>query len=160
MTVSEPITTFRLQRQSIGTDFAFPLGQWEAVGIALGDATGGEVGMVKTFDRHYIYSFEGAAVIREDSSSDFARIVWQPQNGGGTAWSFGLDMFLVGIVQRSAINHTQLFLPLSATDHQADVTAQAGVGINSPLVVYRCNLWGYFWDKRAVLTRSGPVRPK
>lgn len=161
MTVAVVMQEFLLVPTNHSPAFEFPLGQWEAVGVAIGDATGGGVTLTHTFTRQYMWSVEGWNMTETlgGSPSDFS-LTWAPNNSGTVAWhtmgSGVNDTLLRAVTQRDSVLH----LPVAMSE-RFDTLPQviAGAEVNTNLEIYRSNAWGYYWDKRARQQPGGLRRP-
>jgi len=138
-----------------------PLGQYELVGVALGDATGGNVSISHFFPAKYIWSCEGwnATETLGGAASDFA-LIWTPNSSLGVAWhtmgSSVIDIIIRALVSRDS----RCLLPLSNPDvHAGQTRVQVAIENNTNLEIYRANVWGYYWDRRATRAPGGLIRP-
>jgi len=159
VSVSAAFAEFTLLRQSIGTEYGFPLGQWQAEGILIGDASGGDVTLLRLFDRAYIYSWEGVSGDKPATSGDSFQLNWFPfLTASAVAWTQSAVFNVVGTQSVVAVRDQTPNLPLSAQNPTGVVQAQVIMGANVIGGVFSAKIWGNYWDKRAYLTRSGPIR--
>jgi len=152
---------FSYHQLSVGTDYAFPLGQYALEDAAVGDATSGLVTIVATYPAGYIYSLEGFSSLKQSSTGADCVVTWLPQLvPAGVGFSSFHDQGIAGL--RSVVFGRELSrrLPLSVQAPGAiAVRAEIEWDLNTDTVIYRGAIWGYYWDFRAVRTPTGPVRP-
>jgi len=162
VSISVAFLSFALFQQSVGTDYAFPLGIYSAAGATVGDATGGAVSLNHDYSGGYIYSLEGISATKGTVAAD-VRIDWLPQiDKAGTGF-----VVVMNLLSGSASHGVQgadgrLWWPLSHPHPSPGAAVRAGIefDVNTNTEVYRAALWGYYWDFRAVRTPTGPVRPR
>jgi len=160
VTVTGEFRDFRLERQSIGTAFSFPLGQWAAEDQLVGDLSGGDVRLTRSFDRAYIYSWEGVSADKPVASGGQVQTIWFPFLTTSTVgWTHAASIVAIGTQETVVVRDSRLRLPLSAQNPRGVVQASVIIGDNSDGGVFTAKIWGHFWDKRAYLSLSGPIRP-
>lgn len=152
---------FRRQQLSVGSAFEWPLGMWEAQGVAVGDVSGGNVAGTLDLPNDHMYSLEGAAANKEDATGSSLRVTWQPRiQQGGTGWHARLELTVTGslaVVQMRDM--LMLRWPIgSPYPGEFSVSVRLDFSTNTNGVVYRSFAWGHYWDKRGLLTETGPRR--
>ncbi len=160
MSLLTPFTEFALLRQSVGEGYNFPLGEWAAEGQVIGDATGGFVRFEHIFDRAYIYSWEGVSGDQSVGATGNFSITWFPRVTPSTvAWTLAGEVIVGPVSRHFLIRDSGLNLPVSAQNPRSTVVAQVHAGDNANTLIFTAKIWGHFWDKRAYLTVTGPIRP-
>ncbi len=142
-------------------DLARPLGQYELVGVVVGDGTGGGVTISHDFSSRYIFSVEGWNMTETlgGTGSDFS-LIWDPNVSLGVAWHLMGSGVNDTIIRASVSRDAFVRLPVSnpfVKSGNALLVVSAEVNTNTE--IYRANAWGYYWDKRAINAFGGLVRP-
>ncbi len=151
-----------LLRTLIGDDVARPLGTWQIQHARLGDASGAPI--VFRFDLigSYLYSLEGVHAFVGTATAQAARYLWLPGLFGvAGGFTEGLE-FITGVGENVSRLAAPLRLPVSAysTGDLAAARVELIFGVNTNVVTYQGQFWGYYWDRRAILTSSGLDHPR
>jgi len=160
--ILQDVAEFHLETLNASSDFARPLGEWEAIGVAIGDASGQTVTMRAVLARQYLWSFEAWSGSTSIASTGDVHCTWNPNlTPGGVAWVLGSPVLVSSNLRMNRASEGRLLLPVSGRIQGTlgGVIAQVVWEVNVLTAVYRCNMWGYYWDKRALLGPGGLVRP-
>jgi len=161
VSVSFDFQDFRRQQLSVGTDFEWPLGMWEASGVEVGDATAGVVSGRLDLPNDHIYSLEGAAGQKEDTLGSGLSVHWQPRiQQGGVGWQARLELTVTGAIAVVLMRDMLMLRWPLGTPYPGDVPVRVDIDFhtNTNAVIYRVFAWGHYWDKRALQTTTGPRR--
>ncbi len=155
-------TNLRILQTSIGLDFASPLGTYVVEATAVGDASGGVVGIDCDYPNNYLYSLEGVYFNASTASLMDVVTTWIPQiQQGGFGFTSFHDMDATVLRQVGEARDIAGRYPIS-TPHIGQggaVRFSIEYEVNANTIVYRMAHWGYYWDKRALKTPTGPRRP-
>lgn len=161
MSVFDAFAEVNLMQLNYSTELGRPLGQYELVGVTIGDATGGTQELSHVFPPKYFWSCEGwnATETLGGPVSDFS-LIWTPNSVLGVAWrtagSSVIDLLVRALVSRDS----RPMLPLTNPDvSQGAARVAVSVENNNNLEIFRANVWGYYWDRRATRVPGGLVRP-
>jgi len=138
-----------------------PLGDWEAIGVLIGDLTGGFVILQLTVPSTYLFSLEGWSMqVTAGVITDF-QVTWRTDmTPDGQSWIVvgpGVDGSTVrSIAARDTVVHLPLATGRPRVGGVDTLTMAASVNSNND--IYRGNAWGRYWDHRATLAPGGLQR--
>lgn len=164
MTVTTAFVEFRLNPLNWGASGGGPLGQWEALAVAVGDASAGGVVMSHQFATGYLWSLE-AWVLSQTIAAGVGefQVAWRPQIiPDAQAWVLQASAETNIGVRSVVVRDSALRLPVGgfATARAvAPVTVDLTAENNAIGAIYRGNIWGYYWSRTAVQAPGGLVRP-
>ena len=152
---------------SNGTDVSYPLGVWGAWHEMPGDESGGVVDIVFNLGREFLFSVEDIC-LKSPTGAGNVRVEWLP----GVYYGSGPHHFgSIPVIENIAMGHTQWSIGRDAVAYermmiggltqQMEPQVQVIWGANSTAGsgVYAANIWGYYWDRKALNTPTGPRRP-
>lgn len=161
MTVVQAVQEFALNPLNIGDDLGRPLGMWEGIGVAIGDATGSSVEFNLGLSNRFLWSYEAfSANVTLPSTTTFAT-TWQPSiTPLGVAWRVGADGSDGVLTRQTRVFEQLLRFPISGLNAKENgINISVSITANVDLEIYRVNMWGYYWDKRAIRFPGGLIRP-
>ncbi len=162
MAVIQEFQEFHLNQYNDTRDLSRPLGEWEGLGVAIGDVSGGNIVLTLDLGGKFLFSYEAWTMFGTFGITGSFQTTWTPNIiPGGQAYIAGAVGVPFVTVHGIQMNETHLKFPVSGravkggTPPQLTISAAA----NLDLMIYRGNAWGYYWDKRAPQLSSGLIRP-
>jgi len=152
---------FHLLPESQGSEFQWPLGSWEALGVAIGDASGGAVILTLDFTDNYLFSYEGWNMSATFGTLGNFQTTFRPNIvQGGQSYALTAPLVVGATIDGISPRDMRVTVPMTSgvrgglVTPQLTITNSANVNTN----IYRANAWGHYWDRRSRLTSTGPLR--
>lgn len=153
----------RLEPLNEGPDLGRPLGQWEAAAVLIGDASGGTVTLTLALDKRYVWSLEGWMANETAVATGGFQLTWTPVLGFvQQSWVYVADVLIGSTTRAIGPADQRVRLPVTGRSKSSGTPGDNVVVTaldNANLQIYRANVWGYYWDKRAASFPGGLMRP-
>jgi len=139
-----------------------PLGEWEAIGTTPGDATGGTLALTLILPTGYLFSLEGWMFHATLGVITNFQIAWRTDfTPDGQSWIVVSEAETGGTVIAVPPRDSRLHFPLATGRPRIGGvnTITMLASSNTDGAIYRANVWGHYWDHRAIFAPGGLVRP-